>query len=298
LNHSGYNSGKNTDIFHQLDRIDFNNISDIISDIKGDIEGPIIPGKLSFFASGRFKRENGYLYGQRIFHPNSFVWSEVENIWKIDNLVGLGNGDTLSNSDILKPILDSLRAADAFDWVAMDWHEQVTGQAKFSWRMNPYIKISYNRMYSDTKSQDYSHEYRWNPDGRSNSFNTRIGDLIRADWSISQSTFANVMYSRTENHYRSHLSSNPEFYKNIHDFSLAPDNVNDIIDEIFNPDSIPGFFNVDTSSDLYKDEGNNYWEMNGDSTWSPAFDTLRWSDYIIDPTIFDYTPGNNFYVSG
>ncbi len=241
-----YNSG-NTDIFDQLDRIDFNNISDI----KGNVEGPIIPGKLSFFASGRFKRENGYLYGQRIFHPNSFVWSEVENIWKIDNLVGLGNGDILSETDTLKPILDSLRAADAFDWVAMDWHEQVTGQAKFSWRMTPYIKISYNRMYSDTKSQDYSHEYRWNPDGRSNSFNTRIGDLIRADWSISQSTFANIMYSRTENHYRSHLSSDPEFYKKI--------------------------------------------KEDWDAEYFSTFDSNL---YYVDPDIFLYSTGNNFYVGG
>ncbi len=241
-----YNSG-NTDIFDQLDRIDFNNISDI----KGNVEGPIIPGKLSFFASGRFKRENGYLYGQRIFHPNSFVWSEVENIWKIDSLVGLGNGDILSETDTLKPVLDSLRAADAFDWVAMDWHEQVTGQAKFSWRMTPYIKISYNRMYSDTKSQDYSHEYRWNPDGRSNSFNTRIGDLIRADWSISQSTFANVMYSRTENHYRSHLSSDPEFYKKI--------------------------------------------KEDWDAEYFSTFDSNL---YYVDPDIFLYSTGNNFYVGG
>ena len=243
-----YNSG-NTDIFDQLDRIDFNNISDI----KGNVEGPIIPGKLSFFASGRFKRENGYLYGQRIFHPNSFVWSEVENIWKIDSLVGLGNGDILSETDTLKPVLDSLRAADAFDWVAMDWHEQVTGQAKFSWRMTPYIKISYNRMYSDTKSQDYSHEYRWNPDGRSNSFNTRIGDLIRADWSISQSTFANVMYSRTENHYRSHLSSDPEFYKKIKE------------------------------------------DWTSDNKYYSTFDSVL---YYVDPDIFLYSTGNNFYVGG
>ena len=242
----GYNSG-NTDIFSQIDRIDFNNISDI----KGNVEGPIIPGKLSFFASGRFKRENGYLYGQRIFHPNSFVWSEVENIWKIDSLVGLGNGYILSETDTLKPVLDSLRAADAFDWVAMDWYEQSTWQSKLSWRLNPYIKISFNRMYSDTKSQDYSHEYRWNPDGRSNSFSTRIGDLIRAEWSISISMFANIMYSRAENHYRSHLSSDPEFWEQI--------------------------------------------EENWDDKYFSTFDSVL---YYVDPDIFLYSTGNNFYVGG
>ena len=247
-----YNSG-NTNIYHQIDRVDFNNISDI----KGNVEGPIIPGKISFFASGRFKHENGYLYGQRIFHPNSFVWSEVENIWKIDSLVGLGNGYILSESDTLKPILDSLRAADAFDWVAMDWYEQSTWQVKLSWRLTPYIKMSFNRMYSDTKSQDYVHEYRWNPDGRSNAFSTRIGDLIRADWSISQSTFANIMYSSAENHYRSHLSSDPKFYTKINE------------DWTSHPDSIP--------------------------KRSSTFDSDL---YYVDPDIFLYSTGNNFYVGG
>ena len=67
-------------------------------------------------------------------------------------------------------------------------------------------------MFSDTKSQGYSHAYRWNPDGRPYSFNTRTGDILRADLSLNQSTFASVLYSNAVNHYRTHLSDNKDYY--------------------------------------------------------------------------------------
>ena len=114
--------------------------------------------------------------------------------------------------DSLKKLIDTLKAQDAFDWVPMNRSEQITYQTKLSWRVTPRIKLGYNRMFSDTKSQGYSHEYRWNPDGRPYSFNTRTGDILRADLSLNQSTFASVMYSNAVNHYRTHLSDNKDYY--------------------------------------------------------------------------------------
>ena len=78
-------------------------------------------------------------------------------------------------------------------------------------------------MFSDTRSQSYSYGYRWNPDGRPYSFNTRIGDIIRADISLNQSTFANLMYSNAINHYRTHLSNNKDYYKIIDDLNYDDD---------------------------------------------------------------------------
>ncbi|GIS53700.1 hypothetical protein Ct9H90mP29_07420 [bacterium] len=75
-------------------------------------------------------------------------------------------------------MIDTLRKQGAFDWVSMNWSEQTTYQAKVSWRVTSRIKLGYNRMFSDTRSQSYSHGYRWNPDGRPYSFNTRIGELL------------------------------------------------------------------------------------------------------------------------
>ncbi len=179
------------DLFPQIGNFNLSGISDI----KGNIEGPILPGKLSFFASGRYKRNDGYLYGQRIFHPNTFVWDPEGNNFVVNEEVGIGDGHIPEFGEDIPTFIDSLRDDDVFDWVSMNWNEQITSQVKLSWRVTPRIKMSYNRMYSDNKSQFYSHLYKWNPDGRSNYFNTRIGNLFRMDLSLSQSTFANVMLS-------------------------------------------------------------------------------------------------------
>jgi len=261
-NGGGYQSS-DSNIFPNLSSIDLSNISDL----KMNVEGPIIPGILSFFASGRIKKQDGHLFGQRIFKPNSYLWSDSLNLFMIDSTVGLGDDGFVPNSngwsfggyqDSLKTFIDSLRDADVFKWVPMNWHEQQTGQFKLSMRVTPRIKMSINRMYSDTKSQSYSHAFRWNPDGRSTSFKTRIGDLLRVDWSLNQSTFANFMYSKAQNHTRTHLSTDPDFYKTI--------------DQDFSGEGENRFYKSVEESNL--------------------------TDYLMDPQIFNFSPGNNFYVGG
>ena len=251
-----YNAGSyvsnDGNLFPQIGNFNLNGISDI----KGNIEGPILPKKLSFFASGRFKRNNGYLYGQRIFHPNTFAWDPEGNNFIVDEEVGLGNGNIPGFDQDIPTFIDSLRDADVFDWVSMNWNEQVTAQVKFSWRVTSRMKMAYNRMYSDNKSQDYSHLYKWNPDGRSNYFNTRIGNLFRMDLSLSRSTFANIMLSQSTNHYRNHLSDDPEFYKEL-DF-----------------------------------------EFSDEEGWFSDRPQLDSNVYYVNPTIYDYTPVNNYYSGG
>jgi len=276
--YSGSLSGSFGDYYISSNRVSFSNSSyplfpqvdnlnlDNITDLKGNFEGPIIPGVLSFFVSARKNVNNGYLFGEQIFYPNSYLWSDAQNMFRIDSAVGLGNDDFLLQDSLWSPAdyqdslfmyIDSLRNNDQFDWVSMNTSDQLTYQAKLSWRVTPTIKFGYNRMFSNTKSQDYSHGYRWNPDGRPFSFNTRTGDIIRTDISINQSTFANIMFSNAVNHYRTHLSSDPDFYKVIENLSFD--------------DSFWGFDTLDPSSA---------------------------SDYNTDPRIFDYATGNNYEVGG
>mgnify|MGYP000040000588 FL=1 len=244
-------------VFPKVDQSNWDNIADL----KANIEGPILPGKLSFFASGRKKRNSGYLFGERVFSPNSYSWSDEQNMFLIDPDVGLGDGSVPVDSlwsplyyqDSLRSLIDSKREEGDFAWEAMNWSEQTTYQAKFSWRVTPKIKFAYNRMFSDTRSQSYSHAYRWNPDGRPFSFNTRVGDIIRVDISLNQSTFANVMVSNAVNHYRTHLSDDPKYHTKI-------DNID------------------------YDDD----WGVG-------MLDTIL---YDTDPRIDDYATGNNFEVGG
>ena len=182
--YSGSLSGSFGDYYISSNRVSFSNSSyplfpqvdnlnlDNITDLKGNFEGPIVPGVLSFFVSARKNVNNGYLFGEQIFYPNSYLWSDAQNMFRIDSAVGLGNGDYLLQDSLWSPTdyqdslfvyIDSLRNNDQFDWVSMNTSDQLTYQTKLSWRVTPTIKFGYNRMFSNTKSQDYSHGYRWNP---------------------------------------------------------------------------------------------------------------------------------------
>ena len=251
-------------IFPKLDATDWNNISDF----KANFEGPIIPGKMSFFVSGRINNDNGYLYSPRVFYPNSFLWSESQNIFSIDSTIGLGNGFMPKNEDSLRSIIDSLEQKNAFDWNSMNWSQQKTIQTKISFRITPRVKLSQNIMFSDTKSQNYSKLYYWNPDGRSHSFSTRTGNIFRADISLTKSTFMNLMYSNAINHLRTHLSDDPNFYEEIENADFIIE-VTDTLDN-----------GVIVENEIIGAEYLN--------------DNL----YNTDPRIFDYATGNNFGVGG
>ena len=246
-------------LFPEAIKVNWNNISDL----KINFEGPILPGKISFFASGRKKNSDGYLYSEKIFHPNSYQWSETSNMYIINPEIGLGNNfvpvDSLwpanTYQDSLRILIDTLRKQKSFDHVPVNWSNQTSYQTKISWRLNPKFKIGYNRIFSETESQSYSHAYIWNPDGMPFSYNTKVGDILRADISINQSTYANFMFSNSINHYRTHLDQDKNFYKKIENLSFG--------DWGFSEDNI--------------------------------LDTLL---YNTDPRIFDYATGNNFEVGG
>ena len=60
-------------------------------------------------------------------------------MFQIDSSVGLGNGDLVLQDSLWAPseyqdnlfvYIDSLRENDEFDWVPMNWNDQLTYQAK------------------------------------------------------------------------------------------------------------------------------------------------------------------------
>ena len=173
-----------------------------IKDLQGSFSGPILPGKLSVFASGRIKENSGYLFGQRLFVPTSHVWNPLTNDYDLmtvaDDTVG-GYWDKVGDA----PPDSAL--------VRLNWSKQITGQVKFSWRVSPLIKLAYNFMGSRTTSQGYSKAYLWNPDGRSHSFTKQMNHSLRLDYSLNATTFFNAMISQSTKNYKSHLSDDPDF---------------------------------------------------------------------------------------
>ena len=253
LNYSGNVSSMlgsyyaNDNLFPQLDEFRPNTIRDM----QGSINGPILRDKVSFFASGRFKRNGGYLYGQKIFVPESHQWNS-----QINNFEFINPGHALWDS------LSHPFGENDSSWVAMNWSEQYTGLAKFSWKLSPTVKVAYSFSGSETASQSYSHAYKWNPDGRSHQFTTKASNMLIIDYSLNPSTFFTLSLSRSANLYRSQRSDKRDYFNNH------------------------SIISIDTTVNWFGNE---------------SIDTTISADpnlFYVNPTVVDYTPGNNFEVGG
>ena len=234
------------DLFPQLDKFQANTIQDI----QGSINGPIVRDKVSFFASGRFKRNGGYLYGQKIFVPESHEWNS-----EINNFVYINPGHARWDS------LDHPFGYNDSSWVAMNWSEQYTGLAKFSLIVNPRLRLAYSFSGSETASQGYSHDYKWNPYGRPHQFTTKASNMMVIDYSLNPSTFFTLSLSRSTNHYRSQRSDRRDYFNNHSIISI---------------DTVTWFGNEFVDTTISADP----------------------NLFYVNPTVGDYTPGNNFEVGG
>ena len=239
----------NDELFPQLDVFRPNTIQDI----QGSFNGPIIKDKVSIFASGRYKRNGGYLYGQKIFVPESHQWNSQTN-----------NFEYIAPSHVDWDSLYHPYGINDSSWVAMNWSDQYTGLTKISWIVNPTLRISYSLSGSETASQGYSHAYKWNPYGRSHQFTTKLSNMFVLDYSVSPSTFFTLSLSRSVNHYRSQRSDERDYYNNhsqtlIRDFTFFGFTVSDTCDNCADPN----LFYVSPTIDDYT-PGNNF-EVGGHS---------------------------------
>ena len=128
----------NDELFPQLDVFRPNTIQDI----QGSVDGPIIKDKISIFASGRYKRNGGYLYGQKIFVPESHRWNSQTN-----------NFEYIAPSHADWDYLYHPYGTNDSSWVAMNWSDQYTGLTKVSWIVNPTLRVAYSLSGSETASQ-------------------------------------------------------------------------------------------------------------------------------------------------
>jgi outer membrane cobalamin receptor len=140
-------------------------------EVQGTLSGPV-PGlgtRLTFFASGRFVENDGYLYGRRVVQP-VYEGQEEGQIVPIDG------------RDVFVPALGDSAL------VPMGWGQQATGQLKLTARLFGNNKLSVGLLGQRDEGQDYDHLFRYNPEGMP----TTYGD----SWSVT-GTYTHVLGERS-----------------------------------------------------------------------------------------------------
>ena len=135
---------------------------------------PLIDG-LSFFGTGRYLAEEGYLYGQRVFLTT-------------DNNPYAPSGDGA--------------------WVSMDPSKRYSANAKLSYSLqNVKLTSAYNYEYDWNKYYDQA--YAWNPDGIMNHYHNGTSANFQITVSPSQSTYSSLKYAYNFFDYRGYLYQDP-----------------------------------------------------------------------------------------
>ncbi len=139
--------------------------------IEATLSGPTGLGDLSFFASGRYLDQEGYLYGRRVYNTS-------------DNNPFLPTGDGAA--------------------VSMNPSRRVSAGGKLSYAFGD-MKLTGSSNYEHGWNKYYDHSYRWVPDGVTNHYRTSQMHGLQFTHAVSPSTFWMLKYSYSFFDYRGYL---------------------------------------------------------------------------------------------
>jgi outer membrane receptor protein involved in Fe transport len=167
--YSGDHLSNFTDYFPHIDN--FNAFSNY--NFQGSLGGPVpfTNNVLTFFASGRYFYDDGYLYGERRYNPDGKK----------------GDGAV----------------------VPMNWSKNTYGQGNISFSPIQELKIIVEGLYSKEDYRDYNHEYEWNPDGDVNKYSKSYDLTTTITHMLSSSSFYTIKGSYFFKDFNEHLYDNP-----------------------------------------------------------------------------------------
>jgi len=198
---------QNSELFMNNEQLEISGIKDL----QANLSGPVIKDKLSFFAFGRFKDDEGFLFGKRLFNTDSYKFEE-------------STGELIPTTiifDTTEIISDTLFTVDTTivlgdgAIVPMNPSTQLSGELKLIYQLSPKIKLRFGGRGSDTEFKSYTHKFRYNPEGDYTFFSRNSSYLIGWDQSLSNNSFLNIrfshLYNERENYYNAD-SENPDIY--------------------------------------------------------------------------------------
>ncbi len=166
--------------FYNIDDIDPINNRTVEMTLSGPV--PLVENYLTFFFSGRFVEDGGYLYGIRQHNPTDSVYKNPLNPNDI-RVAMTGDGKNVS----------------------MNSSRSLSSTAKLTFRPASTIKINGDVVYSRGWWQNYNHEYKYNPDANYNNYEWGLLTSLEVRHALSNRTFYSVIGSYNINDYKQYL---------------------------------------------------------------------------------------------
>ncbi len=168
----------------EISQTELAGLSDVY-DLQGSLSGSIFSDNILFFTSVRQNKDDGYLYGSRVFLPSdSSSLPSKRDLWQID---ATGDGE----------------------FVPMSWSKRITAHGKLIFKPVSSHKVTYEFVYEDGESQGYSHMYKYNPDGLPTNYSESYSHMLHYDYVINPSGFINFKFANLKKDYKQYLYENP-----------------------------------------------------------------------------------------
>ena len=171
-------------LFPNLNSYSFNNDYSL----SANVSGPIIPGFITFYSSGRINQSDGWLnglntftmYGDTIFHDYN------------------NNHYQDTNEPIKDPHYQSL-----------NWHDNWSTQNKITFRLRSTTRLKINTILNSGTSQGYNHNRQMTHDGRKNNYDEGAFIGMNLSHSFSPLSFVDIYLTEYTHQFQSYLFVDP-----------------------------------------------------------------------------------------
>lgn len=160
-----------------------------IQDYNATLYGPVpFVDKLSFYGSLRYLDDDGWQYGQRrwiVTNPN--------------------NGNTTQ----------ILREGDE-SYAAMNYNLEKWANLKLTYPLTDQIKLNYSTFYSGRTYRDYSHDWKYIPDGILRRYRDGRTNVVKMNHSLNSAMFYELALTNTFSQYQHYLFEDADDPRYLH----------------------------------------------------------------------------------
>ena len=171
-------------IYLDLDSYTINNDASF----SANINGPIIPGFITFYASGRINKSDGWLNGRHTFtmYGDTLFYDKNDNDYR-------DNQEKLKKSFIK----------------SMNWHNSWSAQNKITFKISPTTRFKINSIINSSESQGYEHFRQLAQEGRKTQYDYGRFIGFNLSHSFSSKSFAEINATQYTHRYESYIYEDP-----------------------------------------------------------------------------------------
>ena len=179
----------NTEQFIGIDQIKaFNEY-----DFQASLSGPLLHKSLGFFATARFNKDDGYLFGEKRYNPEDGWAIDAYRHWFTQRFAG-----QITEYGRI-PVPDELKTGDNSK-VPMTSNERISFTGKVNFIPTPTVGLTYTIITSNSEGQGYSDSWRYAPDGRSKGYGNSFTHLLAFRHNPTPDMFYSLRVSSQYNH--------------------------------------------------------------------------------------------------